>query len=519
MKILLVDDEYYILNGLYQLIHARFPELEIFTGDYVTKAREILYREEPDILITDIRIAEENGLDFIKSIKTDFPHMHVYIISGYSEFEYAKTAIELNVRYYILKPINQKKVVELVRQSIDQIAEEKIRSEDERKTLMLAKKKVVLDMIFEGGCSAELQVEIRRLGLASLFAGYRVVNISIKEYWTIATYSRSVQLSNLKMFIRRKLDDILGEAAGSRYLCIEDETGNYTLITGMQDELLEAVLEQIYSVLYEDFKLYTEFQISSLYEGELSFYAAYCESRGIGTKASRVLFYSGSDSRIVKELEKIRYKAVDTMEQENYIQLASLIELMIVRFSREYAENRVVQNFSRELYRDIVSYLKAKMTESDIQINDGPEDFITDNDETKLVNAYTALAECLRTCQQQMNTRKNREMIKKVIAYMEGDISCVSLDSAAEHVNTTPIYLSIIFKEVEGIHFKECLIQKKIEKAKRLLEDTELRIYEIGALVGYADIKYFSKMFKRYIGITPQEYRNQFDEKKEDESR
>lgn len=110
-------------------------------------------------------------------------------------------------------------------------------------------------------------------------------------------------------------------------------------------------------------------------------------------------------------------------------------------------------------------------------------------------------------------------MIKKVIAYMEGDISCVSLDSAAEHVNTTPIYLSIIFKEVEGIHFKECLIQKKIEKAKRLLEDTELRIYEIGALVGYADIKYFSKMFKRYIGITPQEYRNQFDEKKEDESR
>ena len=52
--------------------------------------------------------------------------MHVYIISGYSEFEYAKTAIELNVRYYILKPINQKKVVELVRQSIDQIAEEKI---------------------------------------------------------------------------------------------------------------------------------------------------------------------------------------------------------------------------------------------------------------------------------------------------------------------------------------------------------------------------------------------------------
>ena len=249
MKILLVDDEYYILNGLYQLIHARFPELEIFTGDYVTKAREILYREKPDILITDIRIAEENGLDFIKSIKTDFPQMHVYIISGYSEFEYAKTAIELNVRYYILKPINQKKVVELVRQSMEEIVQERTRRENEIKTLVLAKKKVVLDMILEGGCSEELQEEVKRLGLASLFAGYRVVNISIKEYWTIATYSRSVQLSNLKMFIRNKLDDILREAAEDCYLCIEDETGNYTLITGVGEEILNAVLEQIYAVI------------------------------------------------------------------------------------------------------------------------------------------------------------------------------------------------------------------------------------------------------------------------------
>lgn len=522
MKILLVDDEYYILNGLYQLIHARFPELEIFTGDYVTKAREILYREKPDILITDIRIAEENGLDFIKSIKTDFPQMHVYIISGYSEFEYAKTAIELNVRYYILKPINQKKVVELVRQSMEEIVQERTRRENEIKTLVLAKKKVVLDMILEGGCSEELQEEVKRLGLASLFAGYRVVNISIKEYWTIATYSRSVQLSNLKMFIRNKLDDILREAAEDCYLCIEDETGNYTLITGVGEEILNAVLEQIYAVIYEDFRLYTEFQVSSRYEGELNFYAAYCESRGIGTKASRLLFYSGSESRIVKELEKIRYKAVDTMEQENYIQLASLIELMTVRFSREYAENRVVQNFSKELYRDIVSYLRAKMAEAHIDFNYEPADVSADSTEygrKKLADAYTALAENLRTCQQQMNARKNREMIKKVIAYMDEDISRASLDSAADYVDTTPIYLSIIFKEVEGIHFKECLIQKKIERAKRLLEDTDLHIYEIGAFVGYADIKYFSRMFKRYVGISPQEYRNQSEENKEEHNR
>lgn len=503
MKILLVDDEYYILTGLYRLIHSQFPELEIFTADYVKKAKEIIYKEKPDILITDIRIAEDNGLDLIKSIKNDFEDMHVYVISGYSEFEYAKTAIELNVKYYILKPINQKKVVELVKSSMEEITQRQAWKENQIRTLELARKKIVLDMIAEGGCTEEMLQELKRLRMDSFFERYRVVNVRIKEYWIIATYHRSVQLSNLKMFMWKKLDSILRESGWGKYLLIEDETGNYTLIVTAESKSLDWVLHQIYLAIYENFKLYTEFRISKEFSGTDKFYEAYCESQGITAGTSRMIFYNENEGKIIKELEQIRYEAVRYMRDENYMQLAALIELIIARCYKENAHNEVVKNFVQELYKEFITYISEK------KVDFSPKEEQFEN----LEEAYTYLAKELKTYQQEINALKNYDMVQKVLDYMDSNISNVTLDNAAGYVGTTPIYLSIIFKEIEGINFKECLIQKKMTKAKQLLEQTTLRIYEISGLVGYSDIKYFSKIFKRYAGAGPQEYRNQYFEK------
>lgn len=503
MKILLVDDEYHILNGLYRLIHSHFPELEIFTADYVKKAKEIIFREKPDILITDIRIAEENGLDLIKSIKNDFGDMHVYVISGYSEFEYAKTAIELNVKYYILKPINQKKVVELVNNSMEEIAQRRARKENQDRTLEIARKKMVQDMISEGGCTEEMQQELKRLRMDLFFEQYRVVNVRIKEYWIIATYHRSVQLSNLKMFLWKKLDGILREAGWGKYLLIEDETGNYTLIVTAGADSLDRVLHQIYQAVYEDFKLYTEFRISREYGGTDKFYEAYCESQGITAGTSRIIFYNENEGKIIKKLEQIRHEAVRYMREENYMQLAALIELIIARCCKENENNEAVKNFVQELYKEFAAYIGEKKA-----------DFSPEREQfANLEEAYTYLAKELKAYQQNLNALKNCDMVQKVLDYMDSNISNVTLDNAAGYVGTTPIYLSIIFKEIQGINFRECLIQKKMNRAKQLLEQTTLRIYEISGLVGYSDIKYFSKIFKRYAGAGPQEYRNHYLEK------
>lgn len=522
MKILLIDDEYYILNGLRKLIHSSFPELEIFTGDNVIKAKKILFREAPDILITDIRIAEENGLDLIRSIKKEFENMHIYIISGYSEFEYAKTAIELKVRYYIQKPIDQMKVVELVRQSIEEIQDGKIKKEDQAKNRELARKKIISDMISAGRCTQELYEESKRLHMISLFERYRVMSVSIKEYWIIATYRGSIQLSNLKMFLRKKLDDIFEKAGWTEYLFVDDDMGNYTVIIAEDSGTMDSVFKHIHQALFEDFKLYVEIQVSGEYKGIDHFYAAYCESRGIESKTSRVIFFNDNEGRIIKELEDIRYKVVEAMKQENFLKLISLSDIIRTRFCKGYSDNQAVRNFSGELYRELINYaeesIKKFMPREDEEAPRKLEEYKPEATEN-LEEAYSGLGKLFQFCQKRVNLSKNQDMVNRVIEYMDDNIDNVTLDNAAMHVETTPIYLSIIFREIHGVNFKECLIQKKIEKAKEMLCNTDYRIYEISSKVGYSDIKYFSKIFKRHTGMGPQEYRKQYIKEKEEDQR
>lgn len=521
MKILLIDDEFYILNGLCKLIHSSFPELEIFTGDNVIKAKELLFKESPDILITDIRIAEENGLDLIRSIKKEFENMHIYIISGYSEFEYAQKAIELKVRYYFQKPIDQMKVVELVRQSIEEINAGKMRNEDQVKNRNLARKKIISDMISAGRCTEELYEESKRLQIISLFGKYRVMSISIKEYWIIATYHRSIQLSNLKMFIRKKLDAIFEEAGWKKYLFVDDDMGNYTVITAEDSKNLDHILHDIHLTLFEDFKLYVEIQISREYEGIDYFYEAYCESRGIELETSRVIFFNDNERRIIKELEDIRFKVVEAMKQENFLKLISLSDIIRIHFCKGYSDNQAVQNFSGELYRELINYAEEIIRKTMPEEEDVLHKLEEHNSETaaNLEEAYAGLGKVFQFCQKKVNLSRNQDMVNRVLEYMDRNLHNVTLDNAALYVETTPIYLSIIFREVYGIHFKECLIQKKMEKAKEMLCNTNFRIYEISSKVGYSDIKYFSKIFKRHAGMGPQEYRKQSMNEKEENQR
>ncbi len=513
MKILLVDDEFYILNGLKNLIRGAFPDLSVFTADCAQEARKILLSEKPDILIIDIRIAGENGLDVVRDIRKVLPDLHVYVISGYSEFEYAKRAIQLNVRYYFLKPISQEKITGLVAESIREIEETRAYREDRKKNLEMARKKAVFDMIREGGCPEELRRELERLKTVSLFERFHVVNISIKEYWMIATCSRSVQFSNLKMFLRRKIADLLEEVCGDNYLFVEDEAGNYTVILDLTDETLDALLCHIYEVIREDFRLYSEIRASREYCGEQMFYQAYCESRGITSASGSMSFHNDKERSIVRELREIYDKAAVCMKEENYLQLASMIELFIPHFFKENTQDGMAWKFADGFCRELSVYLKEKNPKTAELFSDFSEEEMS-SDELKA--AYEDLARAFRTCQREVNSGRNREIVKKVILYMDAHIENVTLENAANYVEITPIYLSIIFKEVEGINFKEYLIARRVETARRLLAETEDHIYEISAAVGYSDVKYFSRVFKRYVGMRPQEYRSEYHQKKED---
>lgn len=113
----------------------------------------------------------------------------------------------------------------------------------------------------------------------------------------------------------------------------------------------------------------------------------------------------------------------------------------------------------------------------------------------------------LRSGVQRNETDGHRNVIRETIQYMEQDYQHATLYNAAEKVYIAPTYLSMLIKTNTGKTFIENLTDIRMKKAKHLLQNTSLRVYEISVKVGYQDPRYFSQIFKKRVGLTPSEYR------------
>lgn len=106
------------------------------------------------------------------------------------------------------------------------------------------------------------------------------------------------------------------------------------------------------------------------------------------------------------------------------------------------------------------------------------------------------------------NSDKSNRSIKKITEYIAGHFADnISLNELAEIFHLNPSYLSALFKQVTGLSFKDYLNQIRTEEAKRLLADTDYSIMEIAVACGFNDQSYFTKVFKKYTGLTPKQYR------------
>nr|WP_282450298.1 AraC family transcriptional regulator [Blautia obeum] len=103
---------------------------------------------------------------------------------------------------------------------------------------------------------------------------------------------------------------------------------------------------------------------------------------------------------------------------------------------------------------------------------------------------------------------KNNEIIKEAIRYISQTFAGnLTLEDVASHVHLNPAYFSTLFKQSTGSSFKEYLNMVRIEESKRLLINPEYSIIDVAMAVGFMDQSYFSKVFKKYTGLTPKQYR------------
>ena len=125
LKVFLVEDEVVMRNGIKNNIPWEQEGFE-FAGEASDGelAYPLIKKEKPDILITDIRMPFMDGLELSRLVKKELPQIKIIILSGYNEFDYAKTAINIGVTDYLLKPISSAKLLEAVKKVADMIEKE-----------------------------------------------------------------------------------------------------------------------------------------------------------------------------------------------------------------------------------------------------------------------------------------------------------------------------------------------------------------------------------------------------------
>ena len=130
MRILIADDEAFVVEGLTLLLHQNLPQVEIMTADNGRSALAVLRERgaEPDLLITDLNMPLMDGIELSQQIRRRYPRCRIMIISGYEDFEAARSAIELGALRYMLKPINHTEMVAYVRSVLEDV----VREQDER---------------------------------------------------------------------------------------------------------------------------------------------------------------------------------------------------------------------------------------------------------------------------------------------------------------------------------------------------------------------------------------------------
>lgn len=528
LRIMIVDDEEMICQLILQLVKWNDLGLEVVKIAHDGKsALEFITRENPDIVITDIRIPGYDGLELIKRSKELKFATKFIVISGYRQFEYAQRSLKYGVNDYLLKPINQ----EELNSSLKKLSEEITFSRKEQQlhknitdSLTISDRRLrqqfLLNLI--SGNDSDLTMDIINnrfhYSLESRPFGLFVVKGSCSQINQIDLFSLIFNKVTpvLRSIFEPHCSTFEVVEKGSRLYCI------YQFLDGFNEGveiLFNAIVPQFDEILFS-------FEAFSI---------VICPIKEIKT--------SESLSQAMLELEKsIAYRILSTHSNISDYPNAKIMEEPLRVFfssSQESYLQKVLLSGNKERYRSALQqifssahnilvssgnpYILYKLCEAILDsirktpecsgnlIDLGPVDIILDNACTvsSLINGFTeTLLRCLDPYFNNILSQKNHP-IQLAIEYIEDHYAeQITLETVASFVNLSPAYLSGLFKKEVGASFSDYLTICRMNTAKTLLRHSSLTVTEISERIGYNDSKYFSKVFNKAFGISPQKYRS-----------
>lgn len=501
MRILIVEDEIKIRTGMARLISAHTSHTIIGEAKNGKEGLEMAMRLHPELIISDIRMPEMDGLEMMEALDREGISCHRVVLSGYSEFEYARKAMRYGVEDYLLKPLAAEDVTSL----LDKI-QEKIREEEE-KTARTAEG--LLRELLLGGKRDKEEVcrQLEKQG------GFQ----EGKPCFLVAGYTGSTK-TRYEACIEKRWEDFRKKnpAYGMCSTILESSQEMFCLFQGgsSAEELMAKMQRRLYlDAEREDQPVWIFAQVQKLQE--LSGLAADCRSAypwGMLAGYRKLLTLEE-----IQKMEEKPYEYPKALEGE--IQTAvcngsgGRLRQEGEAFKSYMKEMKCSPNSMRHGYIKMLNFISGICSE----VNPEMYKKIRNLDLTRQAAEAVTLGELEHSFDQVIQaivsfTDRKEDIrnytIKRALGYIrEHYKENLSLEILADYLEITPEYLSTLFNKEVGINFTTFVKRFRISHAKRLLKGTDKKIYEISQEVGYNDPKYFNRVFKEEIGVSPGDYR------------
>ncbi|GAA3407674.1 response regulator [Paenibacillus hodogayensis] len=500
------------------------------------KALALLERFSIDIVITDIRMPGMTGLQLIAEIQRRWPKTRCILLSGHSDFHYAKEAILYRTEDYLLKPVTENDLVATVKRVMDKLAREweevvsRQRLDYTLKEHMPALRSILLGDLLQGRklSASMLKDKMQMLGLGdSGGKPFAVMMIRLEEYFL--RYDAH-SLSLMEYAIGNMVEELFGARMDSWYTKDPHDYLVFAMTArSPSDNTPEASswLERTASQLQTAVSSYLKGKISVLVSGWGTFPSELSElynqslaafRRTIGSEQELFLRLSDEPGRAdVTPLPGLYEPPtlIHLLEAARWDAIREKLEALFQELEKRGAES---QELLLEVYFSMASafaYIVHKSSRSlPVLIGEEYDKMIRGIPFRSVLQLKEWAYRMLDRIRDDMNreTKNSRALlINQIRAFVEERISeDVSLQSIADHVHLHPVYVSKIYKLETGDNLSDYMQRVRMDRAEYLLKHGHDKIYEISAMLGYQRPHSFNHAFKKQFGMTPQEYRDRY---------
>ncbi len=524
-SVILVDDEEDVAQAILKKMD--WESMGYETPRYAhngLEALDLAENKRPDVVMTDIKMPYMDGMELSRNLRKLYPNIRIIIFSGFDEFEYAKEAIRLEAEEYILKPIDAgelKEVFGRVHKALDTEIDEKLNVATLENYYMDS-----LPLLQEDFFASLVEGRIAGNKIDKFMSDYRI-DLKSPFYITAIVHISTSSLPEgmnpvlINVSVRKLLEERMDPKWRCRFFSY---LGSTVLIAQPESEKDVAPFtdecDRLCRLAESICKASVTIGIGSLCDNLSDIDSSYQRARD--AVSYRVLYGSSKAINIAEitsigsepETEDVSDSLTDVFKK---IKMAD--EEAVRNASCKYIENSFekqasIQNFRffvMELVSELYKFGKNNQIDmsSVFDMNRDIYSEVQQMEQSELASWLCGV--CVKMHElifdkRSDNTRSFVTKAKDYVADHFGDQD-LSVDVICNYLGVSSAYFSTVFKKETGKTFVGYLTDYRMDKAVKMLVETDEKTYVIAEHVGYSDPNYFSYVFKKQFGVSPSKYK------------